>query len=447
MYAGGGILGLLEQIFQAGVVGAGGAGFPTHKKLVDGAKLLIVNAAECEPLLASDRYLMREYADEIIKGLQAVQKEFHIPRVVIGTKKKYTQEIEALEKAIAANHAEIEIAGVGSFYPAGDEQILIYEITGETVPPGGIPLALGMMVINVTTAHNIYRAMQAQPVVQRYVTVTGEVHSPSIINVPVGTSIADCIKAAGGAKVERYAIVKGGPMMGRHYPMESAESLTIGKQDGGLVILPEEHPLIQFGKKPVEHMINQARSVCIQCSYCTEMCPRYLIGHKMRPHRVMRTVGTGTYATDLMDALLCCECGICELYACPMGLSPRKMNIYVKGLLRQQGAKIEDKTVYTEQTKPRDYRMIAQSRFINRLVLSSYPTHLDEYCGYQPDKVVIPMSHGIGKPSAPRVAVGDKVAQGDVIAGVDFADVGCMIHASITGKITAVDSQTITIER
>ena len=440
-------MGLLEQIFEAGLVGAGGAGFPTHKKLTEGVKLLIVNAAECEPLLASDRFLMRAYADEIIQGLMAVQKEFKIPRVVIGTKKKYTREIEALEKSIAEHNAGFEVAGVGSFYPAGDEQVLIYEITGESVPPGGIPLALGMVVINVTTAHNIYRAMQGNPVLQRYVTVTGEVNNPVILDVPIGTSIADCIAAAGGAKVERYAIIKGGPMMGRQYSMENAGSLTIGKQDGGIVILPEDHYLIEFSKKPIEHMINQAKSVCIQCSYCTEMCPRYLIGHKMRPHRVMRSVATSSHATDLMDAMLCCECGICELYACPMGLSPRKMNIYVKGLLREAGAKLEDKTVYTQQTEARPYRSIAQSRFINRLMLTSYPTNVEEMIGCTPTKVKIPLKHGVGRPSAPKVEVGSTVAVGDVIAGVDFADVGCMIHASIAGKVTAIDSQDITIEQ
>lgn len=439
-------MGLLEQIFEAGVVGAGGAGFPTHKKLTKDADTLIVNAAECEPLLASDRYVMRHFAPQITEALLAVQKEFGYKRVIIGTKKKYTREIEAFEKAFKAQGANFEIFGVGSFYPAGDEQVLIYEITGQTVPPGGIPLALGIVVINVTTALAIHDAMQGKAVTEKYVTVTGEVGQPVIVRVPVGTSVADCVAAAGGPRVNPFAIVKGGPMMGPQYTMDKAEELRIGKADGGIILLQADHPLIEFARRPVESMINQAKSVCIQCNYCTEMCPRFLIGHKMRPHRVMRSVATGTNATDLTDALLCCECGICELYACPMLLSPRRMNIYVKGLLREQGIGVSDKTVYADQTATREYRRIAQSRFINRLSLTGYPTGVDDMIEYTPDRVFIPLKHGVGKPSSPVVKPGDTVKKGDLVARVDFGDVGCLVHASIDGTVTSVDGG-IAIER
>lgn len=440
-------MGLLEQIFSAGVVGAGGAGFPTHKKLAEGLRLLLVNAAECEPLLCSDRFVMRDYAAEIVGALVAVRDEFRIPRVVIGTKKKYAREIAALKKEIEAQNAGIEIFGVSGFYPAGDEQVLIYEVTGETVPPGGIPPMLDIAVINVTTALNISRAMQGIPVTRRWVTVNGAVGNPVIVDAPVGASVADVVAAAGGATADPYTIVKGGPMMGPQFPMEEAETLVIGKADGGIVILPESHPLIQFSKKPLKHMINQAKSVCIQCSYCTELCPRYLIGHRMRPHRVMRSMATGTCEADLADALLCCECGICELFACPMQLSPRKMNIHVKGILRERGIRSADKTVYTEQTDSREYRRIAQSRAISRLGLNAYPTELDAAVLLEPKSVKIPLKHGVGKPSEPVVKPGDRVKPGDLIAGVEFADVGCRVHASIAGAVAAVDEGGITIRQ
>ncbi len=438
-------MGLIEQIFEAGVVGAGGAGFPTHKKLAGKAHTLVVNAAECEPLLASDRYIMRTHAGEIIEALTAVRKEFGIGRVVIGTKAKYAREIAALEAAIRGQGADIEVFKTGSFYPAGDEQILIYEITGETVPPGGIPLALGIVVINVTTAYNIRRAMDGVPVTRRYVTVNGEVGTPCIVDAPVGASVADCIAAAGGAAKDRYAFVRGGPMMGQKHPMDRAESTALGKQDGGLVVLGADHPLITFEAMPVKHMINQARSVCIQCRYCTDLCPRYLIGHKLRPNRVMRSIATGTCEDDLTDAMLCCECGICELFSCPMLLSPRKMNIYIKGLLREKGVTLEDKTIYPAQTDGREYRAISQHRLIDRWALSAYPTDIETVAVCSPQSVHIPLKHGVGRPSEPTVQPGDRVQPGDTVAAVAFEDVGCMVHASIAGTVTAVDSSGITI--
>jgi len=213
------------------------------------------------------------------------------------------------------------------------------------------------------------------------------------------------------------------------------------------LILPEAHPLIQFMKKPLKHTINQAKSVCIQCSYCTEMCPRYLIGHRMRPNRVMRSMATGTCESDLGDALLCCECGVCELFACPMQLSPRRMNIHVKGLLRERGVGLAGQTVHEGQAGPREYRRISQSRLISRLGLGGYPTEMEQVVTLNPEEVRIPLKHGVGKPSAPFVKAGDRVAAGTPVAGVEFADTGCMVHASIAGVVTEADGNGITIQR
>jgi len=440
-------LDLLNRIFNAGVVGAGGAGFPTHKKLPDGLRLLLINAAECEPLLCSDRFVMRNFAAEIVEALVTLKDEFKIPRVVIGTKKKYVREIKALKEEIASQGAEIEIHTVSSFYPAGDEQILIYEVTGETVPPGGIPPMLHIAVINVTTALNICRAMKGIATTRHYVTVNGAVRQPVIVDSPVGAKIPDVIKAAGGVTVGRYSVIMGGPMMGPQFSMDESESLVIGKTDGGIIVLPETHPLIQFSKKSHKHMMLQAKSACIQCTYCTEMCPRYLIGHRIRPNRIMRSLATGTCETDLPDALLCCECGVCELFACPMMLSPRKMNIYVKGLLHERGIKAAGQPVHSAQTEQREYRRISQSRIIHRLGLSEFPTELDQVVSLDPDEIRVPLKHGVGKPSVPAVKSGDVVEEGQVIAGVEFSDVGCLVHAPITGVVKAVDDSGITIKR
>ncbi len=438
---------LIEQIFQAGIVGAGGAGFPTHKKLVKGIETLIINAVECEPLLAGDRYVMRHQAAEIIEALLAIKAEFDINKVIIGTKKKYSREIAAFDDAIAAQKADISIFKVESFYPAGDEQSLIYEVLGKSVPPGGIPLAIGVGVLNIATVANIYQAMQGLAVTRKYLTITGCVKQPIIIDVPIGTSLADCIAAAGGVTTNPYSIIRGGPMMGARMTAEQVSDAYVGKQDGGIIVLACDHPAITFEQKSVEHMLNQAKSVCIQCGYCTEYCPRYLIGHKIRPHRIMRSMATNTGGNALPEALLCCECGICELFACPMQLSPRRVNVLVKQSLREQGIKVADTTVYTEQTEERIYRRVAQSRFIHRLQLSDFPTQVDDLIIYEPNEVFIALKHGIGQASRPIVAVGDKVNAGDLIASIAENELGSNIHASIDGIITEITAQGIRLKK
>lgn len=437
---------LLQKIFLGGVIGAGGAGFPTHKKLIKNISLLLINAAECEPLLCSDKYIMRHNAKELISALDSIQKEMGIKRIVIGTKKKYTDEINVLQTEIKKQNLDIEIFCTKSFYPAGDEQALIFEVTGKTVPPGGIPIALGIVVINVTTLLNVYNALQGEPVVHRYVTVTGEVAFPCITHVPIGTSVKDCIQAAGGSLCEDYVIIMGGPMMGKYYDKDQLDSLYISKADSGIIILPADHYLPSFKQKKMEHILNQARYACIQCSYCTEQCPRYLIGHPLRPSRVMRAISTGTNAEDLVEASLCCECGVCEMYACPMGLSPCQVNKYIKNLLRENGVKGTFES-NPNQTVMREYRRIDQSRLIARLNLKKYPTHLDNLTTHSPEVVRISLRQGIGKPSAPMVAVGDYVEKGILIGSLDFSDVGSMVHASISGKVISIENDVIVIEK
>jgi len=233
--------------------------------------------------------------------------------------------------------------------------------------------------------------------------------------------------------------------MGRQYPMDA--EIGYGKADGGLLVLPLDNPVVLLQAKPLERVILEARSICIQCSLCTELCPRYLIGHQMRPNRVMRSVATGTNPQDLTDALLCCECGICELFSCPMGLSPRQMNILVKKQLREAGVGVSDTVVHTENTEARAYRRIAQSRFIERLRLGGYPNHLTEAVSIEPYNVRIPTRHGVGKPASPVVSVSETVRVGQLIADVDREDLGAKVHASIPGRVTEVTGEHICIER
>ncbi|MGI5968038.1 MAG: hypothetical protein ACOX65_14045, partial [Anaerotruncus rubiinfantis] len=184
---------LTDQIFAAGIVGCGGAGFPTHAKLNGDAEWIILNAAECEPLLRTDRYILRHLAGRVIAAASAVRRELGDIRCTVATKSAYRQELTALREAIAQIDPEISIHEMESFYPAGDEQTLVAEVTGQAVPPAGIPLDVGCVVSNVATMLSIADAMEGKPFIWKYLTVSGLVREPSVIHVPVGTSYADCI--------------------------------------------------------------------------------------------------------------------------------------------------------------------------------------------------------------------------------------------------------------
>jgi Na+-translocating ferredoxin:NAD+ oxidoreductase RnfC subunit len=376
-----------------------------------------------------------------------VAQAYNIPRVVIGTTSHYSAEIASLRAAVDQGDRQILIHGVDSFFPAGDEQVLIFEISGRTVPPGGLPLDLGIVVINATTAATIADAVEDRPVTRRLVTVTGEVARPTIVDAPVGTLASRLIATAGGATVSNGVIVKGGPMMGKTYPMDEADHLGFGKADGALIVLPGDHPLVARGKVPVAQLLNQTQSMCVQCQMCTDLCPRYLIGLQMRPHRVMRSLQTGVDPQGLNDALMCCECGICELYACPMGLSPRRMNVYVKGLLRAEGAKITDRSIHPDQSMDREHRRVSQARLIERLGLGSYPTMIDDLVRLDPDEVRLATRHGVGLAARPCVSVGDHVVVGQPVATVDFGEVGAPVHASIDGLVVDVTPSHIRVKK
>jgi len=439
---------LLGQIYKAGVVGAGGAGFPTHIKLKCNVEYLIVNAAECEPLIQTDKYIMRHSAEEIIEALEVMAPLVGADKVKIAIKGKYEKEIDSLKKAIERLNSKVELFYLKSIYPAGDEHVIVYEVTGRVIPPGGIPLHVGAVVSNVATVVNIYHAMKGKNVTDKVITVTGEVGNPSLLTVPIGTPVLKCIEAAGGLKIKDYCVIMGGPMMGAILNSQEVAKRSITKTDGGIIVLPADHYIRTRTSLSLQHMINQTKSACIQCSYCTEMCPRYLMGHPLRPHKVMRAISMSQDHGEevFKDALLCCECGVCEMYACPMGISPRQVNIMIKNELRQKGVKFstEEKIIPIEE---RDSRQVPVSRLVQRLNLGKYSgiKFEDEATKLKVSKVYIPLKQHLGKPATAIVSVGDEVIKGQLIGEIQLKDMGANIHASIDGKVTEV-SQHIVIE-
>ncbi|QEK12639.1 proton-conducting membrane transporter [Crassaminicella thermophila] len=436
---------LIQKIFDAGVVGAGGAGFPTYIKLNCKVEYLIINAAECEPLLETDKYLMRTKNMEIIKTIEEVGKIIEAKKLIIGLKAKYKEEIKQLIYAIEELNSKVELYFLENFYPAGDEQIMVYEITKRSIPSGGIPLDVGVVVSNVGTIVNIYDAMQDKPVIEKYITVVGEINHPSILKVPIGISILECIRACGGTTVENFKVILGGPIMGVLVDNDQIKERVITKTIGALIVIPSDHYIAKRKNASISHIINQAKTSCIQCSMCTDMCPRNLIGHKLRPHRIMRSVGMGECNEKILEeSLICSECGVCELYACPMGLSPRMVNAYLKKRLREMGIRYENKQKETIAKKIREYRKVPTTRMISRLDLTKYKEkEIKGPIEVEVEKVCIPLSQHIGKPATPNIGVGDIVRKGQLIGQVKMGDFGANIHASIDGRVCEVSENIV----
>lgn len=442
---------LIEQVFEHGVVGAGGAGFPTHVKINAKVEYFIVNAVECEPLLYTDKYVMEQYAKEIIQAIEVVSEQLDATYKVIAIKDINTLQINKIEQAIKELESNIQIFKIENYYPAGDEQMIVFDVTGRTVKPGGIPLSVGAVVSNVATMLNVYEATKGISVTHKYVTVSGEVVNPIVLKVPIGTLFKDCIKAASGAKISNYKIIDGGPMMGAIYDLSKLDNLVVTKTTSGILIIDDNNFNSRLDEINIKKTLNRAKAACIQCTFCSNMCPRNLIGHEINPHKVMgqmsfididKVLEEGLQTNPILEeALICCECGICETYACPMGLYPRQVNKLVKKKLAEQ--KVRYKAPEKDITPSEDikYRKIQGKAIMNRMGLGSiYDIKPTGYKELNSDFVKIPLTQHIGTPANPIVQTGDKVVMGQLIAKAAQNALSINIHASIDGVVTISDS-------
>lgn len=443
---------ILDKIFDAGIVGCGGAGFPTHIKYKAGPEIFIVNGAECEPLLRTDRFLMKNESRKIVAAVAEIAEALGAARAVIALKETYKEEIEALEYAVKELESTVEIFKFKNFYPAGDEQVLVYEVTGKIVPPAGLPLDVGAVVSNVATVHAVYNATQDINFTDKYLTVTGEVEHPVIVKAPIGTSIETCIMS-GGIKNDEYDFIIGGPMMGKIYDGSEAGNHFVTKTTSGIIVLKKGSRIKNKSDMPVAQMLRRAKSACIQCSFCTEMCPRHMLGHPIKPNLIMRKLAYFNDVEEILDdknvkqALICSECGVCEEYACPMGLQPRKINKMIKNIYAGEKIRYDRPDMEFDVNPMREYRQIPGSRIAARLELSKYYHYeINDLEVIDADKVSIAVKQHIGKPSVPVVKTGDAVRKGQLIAECEEGAMGANIHASIDGKVVQI-GENIVIER
>lgn len=245
--------------------------------------------------------------------------------------------------------------------------------------------------------------------------------------------------------MDEYFVVCGGPMMGRPMTAEDAKKAVVTKTTSGFIILPTHSRIANLYHTPVEHTVNRAKSACIQCNFCTQLCPRHMLGHAIEPHKMMRRMAAGSVEEIIKDkealnAYLCCECGVCELYACPMQLQPRQVNIMIKRALAKEGIRYQKTGEECVADKNREYRKIPSRRAANRADVGKYYDYTIKTCKeYTPSEVSIPLNQHIGAPAVPVVKVGDKVRKGQLIASPPEGKLGANIHASIGGTVMAAD--------
>ena len=328
---------LSEIMREAGVVGAGGAGFPSYAKLNMAADTIILNCSECEPLLKLHRQLLTRCANEIMEMLEEIVDTLAADRAIIAIKEAYADTVAALKKSIG-KYKKVEIRTMPEFYPAGDEVITIYETTGRVVAPGALPITVGCIVYNVETVYNIYRAWKENaPVTHKYVTIAGEVQNPCTLRVPVGISFGELIAMVGGATVEEFAVIAGGPMTGRVSTVDNV----VTKTTNAILVLPKNAYAVQKKLTPLTISVKRAMAACCQCQMCTDLCPRHHLGQPIEPHKIMRAVASGV-ASDkdaFIGAFSCSSCGLCEMYSCGQGLNPAGIVAATKNELRKNGLK------------------------------------------------------------------------------------------------------------
>ncbi len=430
-----------DEIKEKGVVGAGGAGFPTHVKLGAKAHTVLVNAAECEPLLHKDKQLLFHHGETVFKGLTRVMAAVGAGRGIMGIKAKHGALIEALSKILPRG---VEICPVDDFYPAGDEITLIREACQVIVPPGELPISQGIVVNNVESLYNMGKP---GPVTTKFLNLAGEVENRHTLEVPLGLSFRALLDYARPIP-PAFTVIEGGPMMGR---MVTDLDRVVTKTTAALIVLPNDHVLVKKYQDMADQKVVDriGKSACDQCSFCTELCPRYLLGHPIQPHKAMRSLVFQAPGADgqppQAHALYCCQCNLCSFVSCPEGLYPSQVCIHNRR--RALAEKVRYKGALSNPAHPlASYRKTPSSKLKRRLDLNRFPDTgpLTEY-EFTPQCLTLMLCQHIGAPALPLVGVGDEVTPGMEVADPG-ENLGAKVHSPSAGKVVRVDTEAIVIQ-
>ena len=317
---------LIEAIKKSGIVGLGGAGFPTYVKFnVEPSRIeeLVINGAECEPYITSDSITMVERSEDIAEAIAAMEKYLGIKKVILGIEKNKAKAIETMRE-LEAKDPCFKVCVLDDKYPQGGEKVLIYHTTGKTVPAGKLPIDVGCIVCNSTTMAAIGKYLKTgMPLVNKCVTVDGSaVQNPQNVIVPIGTPLRDVFEFCGGFKAEPGKVLYGGPMMGIAVPNLDAP------------VLKNTNALIAFDEKEAAPIKTTA---CIRCGACANHCP-----FKLNPAAIAKA-----YKNDDMETLaelrvdICMECGCCS-FICPANRPLVQTNKLAKAALREAAQKAKE---------------------------------------------------------------------------------------------------------
>jgi Na+-translocating ferredoxin:NAD+ oxidoreductase RnfC subunit len=326
-------------------------------------------------------------------------------------------------------------------YPVGDEVVLTHEALGRVVPPGKLPSSAGAVSINAETALNIRNALQeGVPVTEKWLTVGGAVDSPCVVKAPIGANVSELFSLLGAKAPEGFAVLDGGPAMGR---IVGPETAVVSKTTKALIVLPESSPAVILKRADSKRLLRRASSACCQCSFCTDICPRGLLGYPLSPHLAIRSAvsqGAGR-AEPVLGASLCSGCNLCSFAACCQGVAPSVVMDRMKRALSETRASFQ---LSLESASPfRQSRMIPSSRFERLVGAAPYesPTPFRDIA-VKPKELRIPLLQHAGKMSVPVVSAGDCVSAGQTLAepaqGVSAAQ-----HSPVDGFALRVSDDSI----
>ena len=435
---------LKELMKEAGIVGAGGAGFPSYAKLAEGADTLVINGAECEPLLYTDYVLLHKEINAVLTGIKEVLEYANIPRALLCVKEHTAKRLRLIDGTKLAD--KIILKTLPDVYPMGDEISLIYQATGRVVRAGNLPITAGVIVYNVETMYNVAQAVKhGAPLTEKWVTVAGDIPQPIVVKVPIGTPVCALFEKNNITVDEEHTVLDGGPSMGKVIDPETA---VVTKTTKGLLILPNTCEAVVSKYIDGEKSIARAETACCQCTRCTDMCPRALLGYPLEPHKMVRTAKSAVVALPQMvlSASLCCGCGVCETLACCQGISPKAVINEYKALLAKNKLRYNGKTD-VEPAEEREYRMIPSERWASVLGVAKFDK-LPKFIGEQKDftRVEILLRQHIGAPSVAIVKDGDSVQKGDKIAE-SAEGLSLPQYASVSGKVRIEEGVKIIIEK
>ncbi len=424
---------LKELMQKNGILGGGGAGFPSYAKLAEGANLLLINGAECEPLLYTDYVILRDEMSLVLSGISKVLESTGIPKSLIAIKDHTAKRLGVLDGDKLSDKIYIRV--LPDVYPMGDEISLIYQATNRLVQPGKLPITEGVIVYNVETMYNLGRSVRfSEPVTKKWLTIGGDIKNPMVIKVPIGAKISDIFSKFGITVDEDHTVIDGGPSMGK---IINPSTYAVTKTTKGILILPNYTEAIASKKINKNLAVARAETACCQCTRCTDMCPRHLLGYPLEPHKMVRTaMGVAEVLPEMvLSATLCCGCGICESLACNQGISPKAVIENYKGVLAKNKMRFSSSDIY-EVRSERDYRMVPSTRWMSMLGITKFDKEAvfnGEYNDF--NRIEISLSSHIGAPSIPCVKDGDIVSEGDTIAN-QGSGLSLPQHASISGRVT-----------